>query len=60
MPTPSNLAVAGLDSLPLHAMLSAAVVAFTLECGNEVERGFIDRGHSEMVSLVAWRTRFSR
>ena len=35
-------------------MLSAALVAFTIECGNEVERGFGDRGHNAMVSLVAW------
>src|SRR5687768_13883733 len=33
---------------PLYALLSAALVAFTIECDNEVERRLSDQGYDEM------------
>lgn len=44
----------GLGGLPLPALLTAALVAFTLECDNEVELGLADRGHGGLLSLVVW------
>ncbi len=35
-------------------MLSATLVAFTIECDNEVELGLAAQGRDSMVSLVAW------
>ncbi len=40
--------------LPLSALLSQALVAFTVEVDNEFERQMIASGYHGNVSLVAW------
>jgi hypothetical protein len=54
MPARTKTVVLGSDLLPLHALLSAALVAFTIECDNEVELGLAERGYRGMLSLVVW------
>ena len=54
MPSPKTTAVGGLDTLPLHALVSAALVAFTIESDDEVELGHAARGQAGRFSLVAW------
>jgi len=50
----SELEVADPASPSLWAMCSAALVAFTIECDNEIEGRFAGRRHGGMISLVAW------
>lgn len=40
--------------LPLSALLSQLLVAFTIECDNEFERRMLDSGHPGHLSLVVW------
>lgn len=56
MTTPGrqDLLTSGLGVLPLPALLTAALVAFTLECDNQVELDLADRGHGGLLSLVVW------
>ena len=55
MPKQDASAVPGLSALPLHAMLSAALVAFTIETDNEAESQLAARGvRAGPPSLVAW------
>ncbi len=55
MPDRKDTAELGLDSLPLQAMLSSALVAFTIESDNELEVRLAARGQrGGPPSLVAW------